>query len=63
MSVGNIQVMEIVDTTQINIKIDTEIRNEIKIWSITHKKRLNEMLVKYITEGFEKEKKEFESKE
>ena len=54
----NEQVPNMADVTQINIKIDTKIRNEIKIWSITHNVRLNDMLVKYITEGFEKEKSE-----
>lgn len=41
---------------QMPVRIAAGTRNEIKIYSIQKGKTLNELLIKYITEGFEKDK-------
>jgi hypothetical protein len=41
---------------QMPVRIDAKTRNEIKIFAIKNGKTLNELLVKYVKDGFEKDK-------
>lgn len=41
---------------QINIKIDSELKNEIKLYAVTNGRTLNSLLERYIKEGFEKDR-------
>jgi 2-hydroxy-3-keto-5-methylthiopentenyl-1-phosphate phosphatase len=58
MSTVMSKVMEIVETVQVNIKIDPQLKNELKLFAVANGRTLNGMLEKYIREGFEKEKNE-----
>jgi len=43
---------------QMPIRIDAKTRDELKIFAIKKGKTLNEILVKYVKDGFEKDKSE-----
>ena len=63
MSVSNAQVTIMVKTAQINIEVDPEFKNELKLFAVSNGRTLKGMLTKYIKEGFEKEKQELKNKE
>jgi hypothetical protein len=64
MSVSNGKVVEMVkNAAQINIEIDPELKNELKLFAVANGRTLKGMLNKYIKEGFEKEKQELKDKQ
>lgn len=44
-------------TAQINIEIDAELKKELKMFAIVNGRTLKGMLIQYIKEGFEKDKR------
>ena len=60
MSVAVSKVMEIAKETQVNIAIDEDLKNEMKLWAVKHGRTMKGMLTEYIKQGFEKEKSKTE---
>jgi predicted HicB family RNase H-like nuclease len=46
------------EKTQILVRIDKQTKDDLKIYSIRKNKTLNELVVKYIKEGFAKDKEQ-----
>jgi predicted HicB family RNase H-like nuclease len=46
---------DIMTTVQMSIRLDEELRDKLKIHAINNKVKINDLLVKYLEEGLERE--------